>query len=76
MFDQLARSSEPISNYKLRTLFGLSQVHCDTQTQLLGGKLLLAIDGTGTFASTRVSCKYCCVKKPNRNQKTDQGPEF
>ncbi|ASJ74601.1 transposase [Granulosicoccus antarcticus] len=108
MFDQHARSSEPVSNHNLRTLFGLSQVPCDSQMraildpvnpselrgafraihsglqrsnslkdfQLFNGKLLLSIDGTGTFSSTRISCKHCCVKKPKRNQKSDEGSEF
>ena len=108
MFDQHARSSEPVSNHNLRTLFGLDRVPCDTQMrtildpvspselrgafraihsglqrsnslkqfQWLDGKLLLAIDGTGTFASTRVSCKHCCVKKAKRTQKPDEGPEY
>lgn len=35
----------------------------------LDGRLLVAIDGTGTFASTRVSCPSCCVKRHRRGAK-------
>ena len=108
MFDQHARSSEPVSNHNLRTPFGFDRVPSDSQLraildpvspsklrgafraihsglkrsnslkqfQWLDGELLLAIDGTGTFASTRVSCKHCCVKKAKRTQKPDEGPEY
>lgn len=36
----------------------------------LEGAYLLSIDGTGVFASSRVSCKHCCEKQ------TKDGPEY
>lgn len=35
---------------------------------LFEGRYLLAVDGTGQYASTRISCPHCCVK---RHQKSD-----
>lgn len=35
---------------------------------VLSGRLLLAIDGTGQFASTRISCAQCCAKKRKDGQ--------
>ena len=34
-----------------------------TSFQALGGHYLLAVDGTGQFASERVRCDTCCVKR-------------
>lgn len=36
----------------------------------LDGAYLLSVDGTGMFASSRVSCKHCCEKQTRR------GPEY
>lgn len=36
----------------------------------LDGAYLLSVDGTGMFASSRVSCKHCCEKQ------TRSGPEY
>ena len=37
----------------------------------LEGRYLLAIDGTGCFCSTKVSCKHCLVKKRSKGAVTE-----
>jgi len=35
---------------------------------VLEGRYLLAVDGTGQFASTAISCPHCCVKKASKKK--------
>ncbi len=58
---------DPIKPEALRPAFravhsALQRGNAIKPYQYLGGKLLLAIDGTGLFSSTSISCKHCCVK--------------
>ncbi len=64
---QMRSILDPIKPEALRPAFRV--VHTALQRgnamipyRYLGGKLLLAIDGTGQFSSTSISCKHCCIK--------------
>ena len=62
---------DPVPPAALRPAFraihaGLQRSGSINEFTLLEGRLLVAIDGTGTYSSTKVRCPSCCVKKRTR----------
>jgi len=51
-----------------RILAGLQRAGAMREMQVLDGRLLVAIDGTGSYASTNVSCE-CCLRKKRSTSK-------
>ena len=90
---QLRTILDPVKPEQLRPAFraihsGLQRSNSLKDYTTLGGKLVVSIDGTGTYGSTKVKCAHCCEKKPKKkkgaqnqqNEQNDQmeqdGPEY
>lgn len=78
---QMRKILDPIKPELLRPAFraihsGLQRSNAMRDYTTLGGKLVVSIDGTGSYGSTRIKCCYCCEQKAKKNQKEQEGPEF
>lgn len=56
-----------------KIISGLQSFGAMRQMQVLEGRLLVAIDGTGSYASTNVSCEHCLHKKVSTAKKKRKG---
>lgn len=73
---QMRAILDPVEPSALRGAFrniitGLQRHGAMRQMQVLDGQLLVAIDGTGSFSSTNVSCKHCLHKKVSTGKKSE-----
>jgi hypothetical protein len=78
---QLRTILDPVKPEQLRPAFraihsGLQRSNSLRGYTTLGGKLVVSIDGTGTFSSTRIHCCHCCEKKAKKKQKEQDGLEY
>jgi len=78
---QMRAILDPVRPSELRPAFraihsGLQRSNSLRDFNTLGGKLLLSIDGTGSYSSTKISCEHCCEKKPKGAQKDAGESEF
>lgn len=87
---QLRAILDPVQPELLRPAFraihsGLQRSNSLRDYTTLDGKLVVSIDGTGNYSSTKVQCCHCCEKKAKKKQKdqnelnepeVQEGPEY
>ena len=70
---------DPVNPEQLRPAFraihsGLQRSNSLQDYTTLDGKLVVSMDGTGTYSSTKVQCCHCCEKKAKKKQKDNNEP--